>query len=67
MEIKETLFVEDLQDAIRNVKSMTTSEEVMNKINSFKDGTLVEIIKDIDKGIIVLEVNEITNEYIEIM
>lgn len=67
VKIKETLFIDDLIDAIHNVKSITASKEVMNKINSFKDGTLVEIIKDINKGTIILEVNEITDEYISKM
>ena len=67
VKIKEILFIEDLIDAINNVKSMNVSEKAMNKIKSFKDGTLVEIVKDINKGTIILEVNEITDEYISKM
>ena len=56
---------EDVQDLLKHNLDVKISQELKDKINSFQVGTMLKVVKVIDRGINIISVDEVTEEFID--
>lgn len=55
-------LVEDLKELVKNCDDVKYSENIEEKVESFGLGTLLKVTKEIEYGVKVLDVQEVTED-----
>ena len=62
--IKEVELAGDLKEAIAMTDMFRMSDNIKKKINKFDEDTLILVKKEIDRGVIIHSIEEVTDELI---
>ena len=62
--IIDFVLSEDVQELIKCNPDVRLSAELKDKINSFQVGTMLKVVKVIDRGINIISVDEVTEDFI---
>ena len=61
-DIIEFELVEDVRALIKSNEDVRISKALMDNVNSFKNDTILKVVMNIDRGIEIVSIEEVTEE-----